>query len=487
MTKTIFSKHPRHWSLAERLGLLTLLPAFVILVWGGWWLRHEMQDSLYAGMAYTLEEKAMRIAAKLELQGSDAIRETPASGDEFSAIFSGWYWQVLLPDGAVVARSRSLWDQPDLHPSQYPISSRAQLYVGTGPQQEALLVKTFTFHTKPPSLTTVDWQLQVFGSAEQLHTNLERIDRVLLATGLALLGILLCLTAVQVRIGLEPLRRLVAVIAQLHHPIAGALPAHLQLERLSVGSDLAALKQELLALLLRNTHIVTRARSHAADLNHALKKPLSILSAEASAHPCVTASTVLEQVHAMSRLINRYQARTHSDAVQVDFTNAGQQVDVQDCIIQLLCMMRQLHHAAELDWQLVWQPSDEGPLLWRGDRADLEEALGNLLDNAGKWAASIARTTVSVDTGSTSGPVLHIAIEDDGPGLSSQQLQTAGMRGMRFDENIEGTGLGLAITQQIAASYAGQLLLEKSAALKGLQATLSLGGVVRAAEPREYR
>lgn len=87
----------------------------------------------------------------------------------------------------------------------------------------------------------------------------------------------------------------------------------MQLERLLVGTDLEAFKQELLALLQRNTQIVARARSHAADLNHALK-PLSVLVAAASAQPTVCASTALKQTHAMSRLIDRYQARTHSDA-----------------------------------------------------------------------------------------------------------------------------------------------------------------------------
>lgn len=492
---TGLDRHPRHWSLAERLVLLTVLPALVVLALGGWWLRHEMQASLYAGMAHMLEDKAQRIAVRLEVQDGDTLQDLPSSGDEFSAIFSGWYWQVLRADRVVVARSRSLWDQPDLRPSPLPISARAQLYAATGPQQEALLAKTFTFQTRLApqirgqlgadaqntplaTIAPTHWQLQVFGPADPLYANLRSIDRVLLATGGALLGLLLCLTVVQVRIGLEPLRRLVAAMAQLRQPTASTPPAQVQLERLPVGADLEALKQELLALLQRNTQIVARARSHAADLNHALKKPLSVLVAAASAQPTVCASTVLKQTHAMSRLIDRYQARTHSDALQTEWTQAGQWVDVQDCIGQLLAMMRQLHHVAELDWQLVWNAPTDTALLWRGERADLDEALGNLLDNAGKWAASIARVTVSIDAPGTAQPMLHICIEDDGPGLSQQQLHTAGARGLRFDENVEGSGLGLCITQQIAHSYGGSLTLEKSPALKGLQACLVLGGLV---------
>ncbi len=252
----------------------------------------------------------------------------------------------------------------------------------------------------------------------------------------------------------------------------------MQLERLPVGADLEALKQELLALLQRNTQIVARARSHAADLNHALKKPLSVLVAAASAQPTVCASTVLKQTHAMSRLIDRYQARTHSDALQTEWTQAGQWVDVQDCIGQLLALMRQLRHAAELDWQLVWNAPADTVLLWRGERADLDEALGNLLDNAGK-SGRIRRARDRIDRcpGSAQ-PMLHICIADDGPGLSQQQLHSAGARGLRFDESVEGSGLGLCITQQIAQSYGGTLTLGRSPALKGLQACLVLGRLV---------
>ena len=102
---TGLDRHPRHWSLAERLVLLTVLPALVVLALGGWWLRHEMQASLYAGMAHMLEDKALRIAARLEVQDGDTLQALPSSGDEFSAIFSGWYWQVLRADRGVEGRA----------------------------------------------------------------------------------------------------------------------------------------------------------------------------------------------------------------------------------------------------------------------------------------------------------------------------------------------------------------------------------------------
>ena len=482
---------PHRWSLALRLVLLTLVPALLVLVLGGWWLRYQMHASLYEAMAQTLQEKSLRIATRLQLHPTGKVQETPASGDEFSAIFSGWYWQVRQPQGQIVARSRSLWDQPDLQAHPAPLYGSHTLHRATGPQQEDLLTQTFPLplpqaeagSTAAPEDTPADpWQLEVFGPASDVQGNLRSIDRILLLTGAALLALLAGLIVLQVRIGLAPLRRLVQVIAQLRQPTPSAAPAVTQLQQLQVGPDLEALRQELLALVQQNTQIVARARSHAADLNHALKKPLSVLSAAAGNSPQVPADTVLEHARAMVRLIDRYQARTHSDATHAALATVGQHVPVRDCVEQLLHMMRQLHSAAELDWQLDWQLPPTSTLLWRGERADLEEMLGNLLDNAGKWAASTTCTTVALADDAPH--TLCITIEDDGPGLSASQLQAAGARGVRFDESVDGSGLGLSITQHLAHSYAGQLQLDKSPRLKGLRARLHITGtLLQTADP----
>ncbi len=464
----------RHWSLATRMVMLTLLPTLAALVFGGWWLRHEMHASLHAGVAQTLAEKSQRIAARLTLRHDGTVREAASSGDEFSAIFSGWYWQVVQPGGSVLARSRSLWDQPDLRGAK--AASESFLQASMGPQQEPLVMKTFAVKLSEDA-SARPLQLQVFGPAEQMNANLRRIDHILLATGIGLLVLFACLMVVQIRIGLAPLHRLVEIIARLRRPVAGVQPASVQLQQLVVGPDLGALKQELQALVQQNAQIVARARSHAADLNHALKKPLSVLSAAAGRDDAVAALTVLEQSRAMSRLIDRYQARTHSDAIQATLTTAGHEVDVRACVEPLLGMMRQIHSAAELNWCLVWQAPEDEALLWSGDRADLEELLGNLLDNAGKWAASVTR--ISIARGGANDAELSITVEDDGPGLSASQLAAAGERGLRFDETVEGTGLGLAITQQIAASYAGSLQLDKSPSLKGVRAEVRIAGLMQ--------
>lgn len=186
--------------------------------------------------------------------------------------------------------------------------------------------------------------------------------------------------------------------------------------------------------------------------------------------PQVPGAEVLAQTRAMASLIDRYQARTHSDAVHSDLVPGGRFVDVPGCAARMLAMMHRLHADQNLDWQLI---GPDAALSWRGERTDLEELLGNLLDNAGKWAASQVRLTLRREEVER----LRIDIEDDGPGMTDPQLQAAGARGLRFDESVEGTGLGLAIARQIAHSYRGAMALSTGDSLGGLRATVWLTGL----------
>ena len=178
----------------------------------------------------------------------------------------------------------------------------------------------------------------------------------------------------------------------------------------------------------------------------------------------------LQHITAMTRLIDRYQSRTMSDAAHASATHAS--TAVLECLTPIVQAMRRLHAAQELDWHMD-APPPAAAWRWRGDRTDLEEATGNLLDNAGKWAASQVRLQVR-----RTGSALRLSIEDDGPGMSAAQLEAAGQRGLRFDESVEGTGLGLSIASQIAQAYGGELKLGKSEALKGLRVELTLEGLI---------
>jgi signal transduction histidine kinase len=473
-TVSLPSSHRLRWSLAARVATLALVPTVLALTLGGSWLRNEVHASLYAGMSRTLEEKSQRIAARLRLTPEGRVQDVVGSGDEFNAIFSGWYWQLQTVKSGVetVARSRSLWDQADLKQDSTARIAGGALYSATGPQRESLLAQSFpmTLAGSPQSLV-----LQVYGPGDALLASVARIDGILLLTGIGLLLLLGGLVGLQLHVGLAPLKRLTGVIALLRKGHASGGSAQHQIEQLVLGPDLAPLQNELAALVAQNAQVVQRARSHAADLNHALKKPLSLLMAQAGADAGVASSDVLEQTAALTRLIDRYQARSHSDAIQTAFSvGSSQAIDVFSCARQMLEMLRQLHVTQELEWQLETPQSINSPMLWRGERADLEEVLGNLLDNAGKWAASTVRMTLQDGKAGC----LLVLVEDDGPGMTEEQMRVAGVRGQRFDEGITGTGLGLSITRQIAHSYGGELSLCKSQSLKGLKVKLQLDGLV---------
>lgn len=475
--------------MARRIAWLALVPALLVVGIGAAVLRQQMQAALYESMAQTLHDKHQRVGARLRLGAQRTLVEPATNADEFSTIYSGWYWQAqadgvanapstnvppgalsdALPDTANTADvrglSRSLWDAPAIAQQRRVGPPALGLAAATGPLGQALIgwqrSATVAGLNRPVALT-------VYGPAEALNTSLQRIDGILLATTLALMLLLAVLLAVQLRVGLLPLRRFAQAVAAQRDPDQAGQPGT-GVQDLRVGADLAPLQQELHALLVQNTQVVSRARAHAADLNHALKRPLAVLTASASQQVQLDSAAVLQHTRAMAQLIDRYQARTWSEASHA--RTATSVVDAMACLRELLHAMRRLHAAQELDWRLDAAPAARWA--WRGDPTDLEEALGNLLDNAGKWAAS----TVAVSA-QREGDALLIHIDDDGPGMAAEQLQRAGQRGLRFDESVAGQGLGLAIARQIAHAYGGDLALGTSPTLKGLRASLRLSGMV---------
>jgi signal transduction histidine kinase len=268
---------------------------------------------------------------------------------------------------------------------------------------------------------------------------------------------LVAASAIQVAVGLDPLSRLgralVGVRAGAARRLVGSFP-----------QEVAALVDELNLLLGQQERSLERARGQAADLAHALKTSLQLLLVEADrlqpgdhGH----AVTIREQAARMRAVIDRHLARARLQGLTMA---SGPGVEVQACAMALLRVLGPQASAREVTMDCVVPPGER----YAGDRADLEEILGNLLDNACKWACSRVRLSGSVEQG-----MLRLVVEDDGPGLDEADRERAFARGRRLDETVAGSGLGLALARDIAEACGGWITLSR-APIGGLAAAVFL-------------
>jgi signal transduction histidine kinase len=273
---------------------------------------------------------------------------------------------------------------------------------------------------------------------------------LVVAGACALVGFLVVRGAIQ---PLERIRRRLAEVREgTSRQLEGTYPSEVQ-----------PLVDDLNALLAHNARMIARADARAGDLAHGLKTPLAILANEAAALArdgnAPLAASIAEQVAEMQRHVDYHLAHARAAAAGAA-RNA--QCSIAESVEGLRRALLRVHAERGLQIDVAVPPG----LVFRGRREDLDEMLGNLLDNACKWA----RTRVSVSA-AQAGAGLAIDIEDDGAGLDESMRERVLQRGVRADEAAPGSGLGLAIVRDIAELYGGTIALEPSP-LGGLRATL---------------
>lgn len=395
-----------------------------------------------------LTQDLIGLVAQVEAdpQGRPVLRQEPNDA-RFQRVFSGTYWQLAQPDGRVLYQSRSLWDET-LPARAQGLDRGAVARDGRGPLDQPLRLLSQQIRlprAQAPIIATVaadrsDLQQQVADFRK--HSALALA--LLVAAWLAVL-------ASQVRFGLRPLKRLGVQVEQVRR---GQLQ---RIDTAALGAEIAPLGEELNVLLDHHQRMVARARTSAQDLAHALKTPLSVLAAEADGDGARWRQTLHEQGGRMQASVERYLAA----GLAVDHR---QRVAVAP-VAQALCrLMGRVHDARGVHFQV---DAIDPALTCTGDAADLEEMLGNLLDNAGKWAARHVQVSARREA-----DCVLIEVRDDGPGLAPSQLDAVLARGVRLDERESSSGLGLAIASDIAASHGGALALENAG--PGLRATLRL-------------
>ena len=271
-----------------------------------------------------------------------------------------------------------------------------------------------------------------------------------------------------VRRGLAPLdemrRRLAAVRAGTAERVDGRFPTEVQ-----------PLVTDLNSLLAHQARAVSRAHAKAGDLAHGLKTPLAILAQEAdraaASGQADVAAAILEQVERMRRQIEYHLA--HARAAAAGAT-PGARCVILESAQGLARTMQRLHHERGLAIDVRVDPAHEA----RCDRADLDEMLGNLLDNACKWARARVVVTSALLPAAVPGPPeggshIVVSVDDDGPGIDPSLRDAVLQRGVRADEAAPGSGFGLAIVRELAELYGGSVTLHAAPA-GGLSARLTL-------------
>ena len=235
--------------------------------------------------------------------------------------------------------------------------------------------------------------------------------------------------------------------------------------------EIAPLARETNALIEANREIVTRARTHVGNLAHALKTPISVMLNEATTHgEDPLARKVREQTEIMRDQVARHLERARL-ATRVAVISTV--TDVRPVVTALARTMEKIHHRRDVAIDI---DAPEG-VRFRGEQQDLEEMIGNLVDNACKWAQSRVAVEVLSEKPDPADDarVIRILVDDDGPGLSPQQREQVARRGRRLDETKPGSGLGLSIVMELASLYGGGLTLG-TAPIGGLRADLVLPG-----------
>jgi signal transduction histidine kinase len=378
----------------------------------------------------------------------------PAFVDERAQrAYSGKYWQIAdLPGGPrprALARSRSLWDAVLNAPPQVLATLRSKpgapiYYDSIGPAQDGheplravALLAFLPGHTAPV----------IFMAAEN-RASLNRDEhRFAIYTGIALLLLgagVAALVVLQVRVGLGPLFNMGREIADVRKGRAQRLTQ-------PYPREIAPLADELNALLDHNQEVVERQRTHVGNLAHALKTPISVLLAEAQGHPGLLSEVVVRQSLAMREQVEHHLRRARAAARA---QSSGERTQVAPVLDEIARTLERIF--GDKGVMIDWDADDD--LYFLGERQDLQEMAGNVMENACKWCA--ARVWASaVDAG---GGRLRLCIDDDGPGLPPDQRDEVLKRGARLDESAPGSGLGLSIVHELARAYGGELALSQS-------------------------
>jgi signal transduction histidine kinase len=443
------------------MGLIAAGWIFVLLLGGGIALERTLTRQVEANFDEQLDYILTAMIASAEIDPFGEVWFYRALGDQrFLEPGSGLYWQISGSQFEPIA-SRSLWDRTlKLHGIEARgdhFDSEVHFYNSAQFKGEPLRIAERTV-ILPGSETR--WTFAVASATEQMDAQIGRV-RLILIWSFAVLGLgLLMMALIQIRYGLSPLRRVRAAIQKLRTTGSGRITDPLPLE-------VQPLVEELNALLEHSERQAEEARRHAGNLAHALKTPLTVLTNAATARAPDLGTAVMRETRTMQRHVDHHLARARAvgrRAVGHARTNVMASAEAVRRAVERLYPQGRLDIAGSKTANVAIE------------RQDLDELLGNLIENAAKYGGGSVFVTIDPDEAEDAGDPKQcvIWVEDDGPGIPEAERSRIFDRGVRLDTDKPGTGLGLAIVRDVAEIYGGSVTLSESEDLGGLLVELRL-------------
>lgn len=429
-------------SLKSRLVLAAVVWLTAMIIAAGVTVPSQVYKYMVTDTKSQLSIYMDEITGNLEVNKEGKLTlSTQLSDPRFSQPYSGLYWSASTPDNQI--RSRSLWDRT--------IEFDKKNSDAFGAKNEPLIyIKSSVYFPEYNKPITI-----LIGIDEQPieDTVSDLMGELWVILALLYLGVL-AVIFVQIAWSLSPLTKMHKELSQLR-----------QGDRTALGDDyprdIAPVVYDLNALLFHYQELLERARHHAGNLSHALKTPLSVLKNEIQYLPESNQKQLLDPVNQIQSQIDYHLGRARMagtiNILSVK-SSPAERIDAISMAFDKVYAEREVTLINEIESELEVSV----------EQSDLDEMVGNLLENGYKWANSIIRVySETVDSNN-----INIIIEDDGPGIPEQQLEHVVKRGVRLDETTPGTGLGLNIVSEMAHSYRGSVALSRSS-MGGLKAILT--------------
>ncbi len=456
-------------SLALRVVTLSTLWVIIALVVVATLIQSLYRDAAERSFQSLLSAHLYSLVGAVSLTPEGELYGKPELGEiRYASADSGWYWSVDPVSASVrghlgsVSLGSKIIPVKSVSEAPFDQSFMRSYVVQTSTGEDLSVVETEVVLDSTDKIA----RFRVMGNLNEVKEEISDFrNRLYIYLGLFGLGSILINAAI-ILFGLRPLDHVRRTLADIREGRSNRVDADLPLE-------IAPLAQEMNALIENNHRIVERSRTQVGNLAHSLKTPLSVLMNEGRNIGGRQGQLVIEQSDAMQVQIQHYLQRARVAAQRDSVVFRAPVTPVLERMIRV---------TAKLNPHLKVTFSNQFPAaIFAGEKEDLEEIVGNIMENAAKWGRSkihlSLRAAQKPDAGEGASNQFEILIEDDGEGLPADKMAEALKRGKRIDESKPGTGLGLAIVQDTVREYGGTLGLSK-ASLGGLAVQITLPAVL---------